>query len=54
MKYVSQLAFDFTFKMKPRHHPSWRVKTIASRHGLPMSQAVFYAREMGLPGTEVR
>lgn len=34
--------------------PKWRVRRIADRHGLPIAQAAFYAREMRLPVGEVR
>jgi hypothetical protein len=54
---ITQLAFDFTFPVKPRserqQRASWRVVALARRHRISPNQAALYASEMRLP-VEVR
>ena len=50
---VTQLSFVFTYSVDPksesRPHVSWRVSTLAKRYRIPVSQALLYAAQMGLP-----
>lgn len=55
---LRQLTFDFNRTQpcspKPNHYVSWRIRKLAERHRLSISQAIIVASEIGVYCGEAR